>query len=131
MPDQPQSIPVNLFAIAPVQLKPVADMLLVVPARSSTIQYILGKLIPGTPAIPEVPGIVGRGKILDDKGNVVSPAIEGKPATPKVAAVPDDINQIDSGSIEMSDDEWNGWKDQDDAAYRATIVAARLGLTLN
>lgn len=130
MPNQPQSINVTPFAIAPVQLKPEADILLVVPARSSTINYALGKRIPGTPEIPEVPGIVGRGKILDKDGNVASPAIDGKPAIPAVPAVPDSAIPIDSGTIEMTDDEWNAWKDQEDTAYRANVVASRLGLTL-
>ncbi len=130
MPSEPQSISVQSVRIAPVEVKPQADILLIVPDRSAKINWVVGKLIPGTPEVPMVPGIVGKGKVLDDKGNVITPAIEGKPAIPAVPAVPDSIIQVDSGTIEMTDDEWNNWKDQDDLAYRSAIVAKRLGWTI-
>lgn len=130
MPDQPQSISVQSVRIAPVEVKPKGDILLIAPARSATINYVVGQLVPGTQEIPMVPGIVGRGKIIDDKGAIISPAIDGKAAIPAVPAIPDFVIQVDSGTIDMTDDEWNDWKDQDDLAYRSSIVAKRLGWTI-
>lgn len=130
MPEEKQTISVQSVRISSVQVKPSADILLIVPDRSAKISYVVGKLIPGAPEVPMVSGIVGRGKVLDDRGNVVTPAIEGKPAIPAVPAIPDSIIQVDSGAIEMTDDEWKAWKDQDDLAYRSAVVAKRLGWTI-
>lgn len=127
MPEQTINIQATL--IQPVQLKPECDILVVQQGRSSTIQYSVGKLIPGTPSVPEIPGKVGRGKIVDDKGNTVSPAIDGYPVTPAVPAVPDSFEIVDSGMVEMSDDEWNAFLTQDDSDYRTSVVAGRLGFT--
>ena len=129
MSSQPQSINVTSVGIVPIQIKPACDILLVVPGRTSTIQYLLGQRIPGSPGTPAIPGVVGCGAVLDAKGNVVTPAINGKPAIPEVPAVPDQVIPVDQGTIEMTDSEWTAWTNQDDNTYRTSIVAARLGLT--
>ena len=130
MSQEPQSITVQSVRIVPVEVKPKGDILLIVPDRSAKISYIVGKLVPGTPEVPAVPGVIGRGNVLDSDGNVVIPAAAGKPAIPAIPAVPDSIIQVDSGTVEMTDDEWAAWLDQDDLAYRSTIVAKRLGWTI-
>lgn len=124
-----QTINIQATLIQPVQLKPECDILVVQPGRSSTIQYSVGKLIPGTPSVLEIPGKVGRGKIVDDKGNTVINAIDGYPVTPAVPAVPDSLEIVDSGVIEMTDAEWTSFTTQDDNEYRTGVVAQRLGLT--
>lgn len=124
MSDQPQQINAVVHKITPVQLKPTQDVLLVVPAKSSTISFYVAKIIPGSAAIP---GIVGCGKVLDANNKVITPAIEGRAA---VAAVPDSFIVVESGSVEMDESEWNSFLTQDDDDYRASIVAKRIGLEL-
>lgn len=133
MSDQTQTITVASLNIVPVEIKPAADILLVIPDRSAKISYIVGKRVPGKPAIPAIPGIVGRGRILavgkpgDANYQPEVPAIDGKPTIPEVPAVPDSVITIDQGTVEMTDEEWASWKDQDDTAYRLNVVAKQLG----
>lgn len=124
MSQAPTQINAVVSKIKPVQLVPEQDVLLVVPSKSAVVQYYVAKLVPGSPAIP---GIVGVGKTLDEKGNVVSPAVEGKPAVP---AVPDSYIVVDQGTIALSDLEWDGWTTQDDEKYLVSIVSKRLGVTV-
>lgn len=130
MSEQNQTINVTPVAIVPVQLKPVADILLVVPDRSAKINYIVGKHVPGVPEVPAIPGIVGRGATIDASGKVLSPPVEGKPAVAAVPATPDAVTPVEQGTIEMTDEEWQAWGTQEDNTYRATIVAKRLNLTI-
>lgn len=124
MPAQAQQIQAIVNNIKPVQVIPEQDVLLVIPAKSATIQYVLAKLVPGS---AEVPGVVGKGNVLDGSGKIVTPAIKGSPTIP---AVPDSYIQVDSGTVEMTDSEWTAWDSQDDDSYRSSIVSKRLGLTI-
>lgn len=136
MSDQSQTISYAFTRIELIQLKPVQDIVLVIPAKSGTIQYIVGKLIPGKPEIPAVATIPGRGQILESgtKGQPnyqpYVPAIDSIIGTPAVSAVPDAVTPVVQGTIEMTDAEWNAWGTQDDDTYRTSIVVARLGLTI-
>lgn len=135
MPEQTQTINASATRIVPIQLKPPADILIVVPGRTSTINYAVGQLIPGIPGKPEIPGKVGRGQILESGQpgqpgyQPYVPAILGSPTIPAVPPVQDSIAIIDQGSIEMTDAEWDAWDTKNDNEYRTAIVAARLGLT--
>lgn len=124
MPAQNQQIAAVVNSISPVQLVPVQDTLLVIPAKSATIQYHVAKIVPGS---PEVPGKVGVGRTLDASGKEVAPAVEGYPAIP---AVPDSFIVVDSGTVEMTELEWAAYLTQDDDLYRSQIAAKRLGLTI-
>lgn len=124
MPAQAQQIAAVINRIKPVQVIPEQDVLLVVPAKSSTIQYVLAKLVPGS---AEIPGVVGNGNVLDASGKIVTPAVAGSPTIP---AVPDSYIQVDSGTIEMDEAAWAAWKNQDDDSYRSDYAAKRLGLTI-
>lgn len=124
MPDKPTQIQASVTKIKPVQIIPEQDVLLVIPAKSSTIQYHIAKLVPGS---PEIIGSVGKGKTLDEKGNVIIPAIQGYPTIP---ATPDRYIVVESGSLEMDQTEWDAWQNQDDDAYRSSVVLKRLGLSV-
>lgn len=126
-----QTIPISFATVQPVQRSPLVDTIVVTSERSATINYTLGCRIAGTPAVPAIPGVVGRGRIVDSQGRETSPAIDGSPAIPEVPAVLDTLQVVEQGSIVMTDDEWNAWKDQDDNQYRISIVATRLNLTIN
>ena len=123
MSQETQTINASGVLIKPVQLKPQADILLVVPAHSSSISYVVGKLIPGTPAK------LGKGATLES-GTPGAPDYQPYvPAVNGVAFAPDSIMPLDQGTIEMTDAEWAAWNDQPDNEYRTSVVAARLGLT--
>lgn len=136
MSEQPQSISVTPFNISPVQLKPTQNLLLIVPDRSSKINFVVGQLVPGKPEVPAVPGVVGCGQILESgtKGQPgyqpFVPAIAGSPTIPAIPAILDSIIPVEQGTIEMTDEEWAGWTLQDDNTYRAAIVASRLSLSI-
>lgn len=137
MSDQPQTISVAFARINPVQVKPVADVLIVVPDRSSKIQYTIGKFVEGKVAVPAVATVPGRGAILESgtKGSPgyqpYVPPVTPILGTPEVPAVQDSVLPVDSGTVEMTDDEWNSWPaGSNDTDYRFTIVAKRLNLTL-
>lgn len=134
MSEQTRTINASATRIVPIQLKPPADILIVVPGRTSTINYAVGQFIPGIPGKPEIPGKVGRGQILESGTpgqpgyQPYAPAIQGSPTIPALPAVPDSIAVIDQGSIEMTDSEWAAWGNNNDDEYRTAVVAARLGV---
>lgn len=123
MSSTPQTISVDSKRIVPIQLKPVADILLVVPGRSSRIDYCVGKFIPGKPEVP------GKPAVPQKSGPGLPGYVPYQPPVLAIPAVPDTVIPIEQGSIDMTDEEWDAWGDGDDVSYRASIVASRLGLT--
>lgn len=127
-----QTIQSQATKLKSVQIKPECDILVVQEGRSASISYSVGRLIPGTPSIPEIPGKVGRGAIVDGAGKIIEAAIDGYPVTPAVPAKPDSMEVVDSGTVEMTGLEWDSWDSKtNDFDYRTSIVAKRLGWTLD
>lgn len=100
--------------IAPKQIFPQADVLVVQPGAGipPAINYLLGKLVPGSSAVSQV-GVPGH------TGYV-----------PAIPEVPDQIIQHTSGTLQMTDAQWKAWTTQDDEEYLKKCAVELLDVKL-
>lgn len=107
--------------IAPVQVVPPADMLIIVPGTLTfppTVNYVLGRYQAAKPAVPGTPA----------KG---MPGLQSfQPEVPGTPAVPEGCDIIDKGTYQLTPQEWAAWKNQNDGNYVLGLVAKHLGVKL-